>query len=434
MKYRSVSDLILFAVGISTVVFSLSAFGQMLEGMGKHGDWRADAPGVRHRITVKDLPAPFATKSVSHPSKIVRPPLGAKPEVPRGFAITKWADDFKSPRYLLAAPNGDIFVVESYSGEILVLRDADGDGTPEMRSTYVRGLKRPFGLALFPPGDHPRYLYVGETDSVIRFPYKMGDRKASGKPEKVTDLSSGGRLKGGGHWTRDVTFSNDGEWLFASVGSKTNVDERDEPVEQERARIFIMKPDGSEKRVYASGIRNPVGIAVHPQTGELWASVNERDGLGNDLVPDYITSVKDGGFYGWPWYYMGGHLDPRHKENPHREMAGKTIVPDVLVQPHSAPLTMVFYTGKMFPDKYRNDAFAAFHGSWNREPRTGYKVVRVPLENGRAKGYYEDFVTGFVLENGDVWGRPVGLTVAKDGALLMSEDGNNTIWRISSLR
>jgi glucose/arabinose dehydrogenase len=327
-------------------------------------------------------------------------------------------------------------VTESEPGRIRVLRDTDGDGKPDRNEVFAKGLRQPFGLAFYPPGPDPQYLYVANTDGVVRFPYHDGDLAARGEAEPIADLSGGGHLTGGGHWTRDIVFSKDGKKLYASIGSLTNDEENpdDEPVESVRARIFEMNPDGSAKRTYASGIRNAVGLAIQPQTGALWTSVNERDGLGDDLVPDYITEVKDGGFYGWPWYYIGAHLDPRHKRDPHPELAGKVIVPDVLVQAHSASLKLVFYEGDQFPSAFKGDAFAAFHGSWNRAIRTGYKVVRVPLKDGKSSGIYEDFLTGFVTPEGNVWGRPVGLTVAKDGALLISDDGHNLIWRVAAVK
>jgi glucose/arabinose dehydrogenase len=294
-------------------------------------------------------------------------------------------------------------------------------------------LKQPFGIAFYPPGPNPQYVYVANTDSVVRFPYKNGDLKATGPSEVIVDdISGGGRLRGGGHWTRDIAFSRDGKKMWVSVGSRSNDDEdpAGHEVEEHRARIFEFNPDGSGERVYASGIRNPVGLAVNPRTGELWTSVNERDALGDHLVPDYITRVKDGGFYGWPWYYIGDHQDPRHP-NEHPELAGHIAVPDVLLQSHSASLDLSFYTGKQFPKEYRGDAFASEHGSWNRANRTGYKVIRVPQKNGVPTGEYEDFLTGFVTPDGDVWGRPVGNTVAKDGSLLVSDDASGTIWRVA---
>jgi glucose/arabinose dehydrogenase len=246
----------------------------------------------------------------------------------------------------------------------------------------------------------------------------------------VAKIPGGGRLRGGGHWTRDLAFSSDGARLFISVGSHSNVDDTDNnPAEFHRADILVAKPDGSGLEVYAWGIRNAVGIAIHPQTGQLWASVNERDNLGDNLVPDYITHIEAGGFYGWPWFYMGGHWDPRH-QGKHPELQSKVLTPDVLLQPHNASLEMTFYEGTEFPAEYRGDIFAAEHGSWNKATRTGYEVIRVPLEKGRATGEYEDFLTGFVTPSGDVWGRPVGVTVAQDGSLIVTDDGSNTVWRV----
>ena len=267
---------------------------------------------------------------------------------------------------------------------------------------------------------------------MIRFPYRNGDLKARGPAEKLAaELSGGGLLHGGGHWTRDLVFSPDGKRMFVSIGSHSN--DSDDAAEADRARIFEFKPDGSGRKVFAWGIRNAVGIAVRPGSDELWMSTNERDELGDDLVPDYISHVTPGGFYGWPWFYLGNHQDPRHPGEK-RELAAKAIVPDVLVQAHSASLNLCFYDGKQFPNEYRGNIFAAFHGSWNRSRRTGYKIVRVPFANGKARGEYQDFVTGFVTPQGDVWGRPVGIAVAKNGSLLFSEDGHGTIWRVSTTR
>ncbi|MGC1479061.1 MAG: sorbosone dehydrogenase family protein [Chthoniobacterales bacterium] len=402
-----------------------------LPAQGPAGDWSSAKPGKEYRITPADLPPPYATEFHHNTPKIVPRPDGAMPQVPADFQISEWASGLDHPRYLLTAPNGDIFVTESKPGRIRVLRDTNGDGSPDLNEVFADGLNRPFGLAFSPPGPDPEHLYVANTGSVVRFPYANGDTQASDKPETITELSEGGHLEGGGHWTRDICFSKDGKKLFVAIGSKTNVDKENLEIEQHRARILIMNPDGSEKAVYATGLRNPVGIAVHPETGDLWTSVNERDGLGDNLVPDYITHVKPGAFYGWPYFYIGPNPDPHHEENPHTDLADTVTVPDVLVQSHSATLNLAFYTGDQFPEEYRNDIFAAFHGSWNRGIRTGYKVVRVPLDEGRADGTYEDFVTGFVTDAADVWGRPVGLTVAKDGSLLISEDAHNTIWRVS---
>jgi glucose/arabinose dehydrogenase len=403
----------------------------LLTGQGRAGDWQSDAPGVAHKITIEDLPPDYATPSAYNGPQVVARPRGAKLKVPNGFEVTLFASGLTHPRYLQTAPNGDIFVVESWIGRIRVLRDADGDGRAEINQTFATGLEKPFGLAFYPPGPSPEYLYVANTNGIVRFSYRSGDLKARSRPIPLADLSSGGQLTGGGHWTRDIVFSKDGKRLFASIGSKSNVeDETTEPEERDRARIFQFNPDGSNRQVYAWGLRNAVGIAIHPETGDLWASVNERDGLGDDLVPDYLTRVREGGFYGWPWFYLGKHQDPRHP-GARPDLADKVLLPDVLIQAHSAPLQMTFYEGDQFPDDFRGDAFVALHGSWNRAKRTGYKVVRVPLDHGRSKGVYEDFLTGFVTPEGNVWGRPVGVTVMKDGSLLVSEDANSSIWRIT---
>jgi glucose/arabinose dehydrogenase len=395
-------------------------------------DWKADAPGVRHKFTASDLPPPYETKSASNSPREVRPPAGAQPKVPAGFKIEQYASGFSYPRYLLTAPNGDIFVTESNQNSIKILRDSNGDGKPDLTETFAdNGMNKPFGIAFYPPGGDPQFLYVANTNGVVRFPYRNGDTKARGPVEKLSaELSGGGLLRGGGHWTRDIAFSPDGKKMYVSIGSLSNVS--DNASESDRARIFEFNPDGTGQNVFAWGIRNAVGIKFRPGTNQLWMSTNERDELGEDLVPDYISSVQRGGFYGWPWFYIGNHQDPRHKAK-HPELADKVIVPDVLVQSHSATLNLCFYDGAQFPEEYRGDIFAAFHGSWNRARRTGYKIVRVPIDKatGKARGDYEDFVTGFVTPDGDVWGRPVGITVAKDGSLLFSEDGNNTIWRVS---
>ena len=411
---------------------SHSLFAAELSGEGPAGDWKSDAPGVKHLVTLKDLPPVFATESAKNGPQVVARIEGETPVVPKGFEVREYARGFRNPRHLLTAPNGDIFVAESDANEIRILREGKADGKPDTNQVFLSGLNKPFGLALYPSGDKPQYLYIGNTDGIVRVPYSVGDLSAKGKPERIAELSGGGHLKGGGHWTRDVVFSADGSKLFASVGSLSNVDETNDAIENNRARIFVMKPDGSEMRPFATGIRNPVGLAIHPETGDLWTSVNERDELGDDLVPDYITRVKEGQFFGWPWFYLGNHPDPRHAQNPHAELASTIAVPDILVQAHSASLNMIFYTGTQFPVEYKNNAFVAFHGSWNRKIRTGYKVVRVALKNGAPDGTYEDFLTGFVLPDGNVWGRPVGLTVTKDGSLLVSEDGNNTIWKVTA--
>lgn len=401
----------------------------VLTGKAAFADWMSEQPGVRRRITTADLPEPYATGSAFKMPRVVRRPEGAWPKVPAGFVVTEFATGLHNPRQIITAPNGDLFIAESESGDIRILRGMK-DGRPAVSEVYATGLRMPFGLAFYPNGANPQYLYVGNTDQVVRFPYKNGDLKAPAAPEVICDLPGGGRLTGGGHWTRDVKFSPDNKTMLVSVGSVSNDHERPEMPDERRADILAFTPDGKNERIYASGIRNAVTMAYHPRTGDLWCSVNERDGLGDDLVPDYITRVKEGGFYGWPWYYLGSHQDPRHP-GAHPELKEKVLVPDVLLTSHMASLGMVFYTGKQFPAEYREDGFAAQHGSWNRSRRVGYEVIRVPLKRGVPTGEYEDFMTGFVTPDGDVWGRPVGVAVAQDGSLIVTDDGSGTVWRVS---
>jgi len=391
-------------------------------------DFRYEEPGKTRKITVQDLPAPYATQTADNGPQVVARPSGAWPKAPAGFTVEQYATGLHNPRLIRTAPNGDFFLAESSAGDIKVFRGITSGGKPEQVSTFAAGLKEPYGIAFYPSGENPQWVYVGDTDSVIRFPYKNGDMKASGLPQHIVDLPHGS-----GHWTRDLQFTADGKRMFVAVGSASNVDDPDTtPGEKNRADILEFNPDGSDMRVYAYGIRNAGGgLAINSKTGELWCSVNERDGLGDNLVPDYITHVQEGGFYGWPWWYIGNHQDPRH-QGKHPELRDKAIVPDVLLQPHNASLEMTFYEGKQFPAEYQGDIFASEHGSWNRSVRTGYEVIRVPLhQTNRASGDYEDFVTGFVVDNGHVWGRPVGITVAQDGSLLVTDDGSNSIWRVS---
>ena len=404
----------------------------VLEGKAAFSDFHQQNPGVLHHIKSTDLPAPFATKGVDNGPHMVKRPENAWPQAMPGFKVELYASGLDRPRLIRAAPNGDLFVVESESGKILVFKGVTAEGKAQSSSEFATGLSQPFGVAFYPPGPDPKFVYVGNTDSVVRFPYANGDTKARGKPEVIVpDIPGGGRLRGGGHWTRDLAFTRDGKKLFVSVGSHSNIDDPDEKREEfHRANILEFNPDGSGIRVFASGIRNPVGIAIHPQTGELWCSVNERDMLGDNLVPDYITHVREGGFYGWPWYYTGGNQDPR-LAGKHPELKSKVIIPDVLLQPHNASLEMMFYQGKQFPAEYQGTIFAAEHGSWNKASRTGYEVIRVPMKGGKATGEYQDFLTGFVTKDGDVWGRPVGVAAAPDGSLLVTDDGSNSIWRVS---
>jgi glucose/arabinose dehydrogenase len=416
------------------------------------GDWTHQAPGVKHHLTVADLPPPYATVSSGNGPRVVKTPADASLSVPPGFTVKLFATGFRNPRILRTAPNGDIFIAETAAGRIHVLRTADGADAPTANQVFADGLDRPFGIAFYPLGENPQWIYIANNNSVVRFPYHNGDLQATGPAQVIVPHLED---SGGGHSTRDVAFSLDGKRMFISVGSGSNIAEtmsKKDPDavkaweadhgrgaawdgETNRADVLVTDPEGQTPlRTYATGIRNGVGIAVNKITGDLWASTNERDALGDNLVPDYVTRVKEGGFYGWPWYYMGNFEDPRHAgERP--DLSGATIVPDVLLQSHSAPLEMCFYTAAKgpaaFPADYQGDAFVACHGSWNRTSRTGYKLIRVRIKDGVPTGEYDDFLTGFVVDYRSVWGRPVGVTVAHDGALLMSEDGNSTIWRIA---
>jgi glucose/arabinose dehydrogenase len=411
---------------------STSKARQVITGQSAFADYREQKPGVFRKLTLADLPEPNATKSVDNGPDLVSRPPNAWPQALPGFKVELYAADLRNPRLLRTAPNGDLFLAESYGNEIKVFRGVGADGKASQTQVFATGLRQPFGIAFYPLGPNPQWIYIANTDSVVRFPYKNGDLKASGAAQVIVpDLPGGGRLRGGGHWTRDIAFSRDGKKMYVSVGSHSNNDDTDNnPAEYHRADVLEFNPDGSGLRVYAYGIRNAVGIAVHPQTGELWGSVNERDELGDNLVPDYITHIPDGSFFGWPWFYMGGHQDPKHK-GKHPELKDKVVTPDVILQPHFASLEMTFYEGKQFPAEYKGDIFASEHGSWNRSRRNGYEVIRVPLKDGHATGEYEDFLTGFVTADGKVWGRPVGVAVGNDGSLFVSDDGSNSIWRVS---
>jgi len=414
-------------------------------------DWQRATPGVVHHIKVADLQKPGETPSAGNNPRVVATPTNATLSVPPGFTVKQFASGLNNPRLTRVAPNGDIFIAETSRNRIHVLRAADGADAPTENQVFAEGLERPFGISFYPPGEDPKWIYIANINSVVRIPYHNGDLKASGEPEVIVPKLADGR---GGHTTRDVVFSLDGKRMFISVGSGSNVGEQMQKKtpeeikaweaehglgaawgpEANRADILVTDPEGKAPlHPYATGIRNGVGLAVNPTTGDVWVSTNERDDLGDNLVPDYVTHVKEGGYYGWPWYYMGNFEDPRHPgERP--DLAGKAIVPDVLEQAHSASLELTFYTATKgaaaFPAEYRGDAFVALHGSWNRATRTGYKIVRVRLKNGVATGEYEDFMTGFVVNDQGVWGRPVGVTVAHDGALLVTEDGHGTVWRI----
>jgi len=416
------------------LLLAAPCYGQVLTGQNAFTDYTKEHPGVIRHLTVNDLPAPYASKGVDNGPSLVPRPDGAWPQAPAGFKVDMYYTGLDQPRLIRTAPNGDLFVAISYQNKVMVFRGVGADGKPKEVSTFAEDLSQPFGINFYPAGPNPKWIYIGNTDSVVRFPYHNGDLKASGPAQKLADLPGGGRLRGGGHWTRDIAFTPDGKHMLVSVGSHSNDDDADtHPEEFHRADVLEFTPDGQFEKVYAYGIRNCVGETINPITGELWCSTNERDMLGDNLVPDYITHIQEGGFYGWPWYYMspdGGVQDPR-QVGKHPELKGKVITPDILLNPHFASLEMLFYEGSQFPASYKGDGFAAEHGSWNRAMRSGYEVIRLPMKNGHATGEYEDFLTGFVTPDGKVWGRPVGVTVATDGSLFVTDDGSGTIWHVS---
>lgn len=413
---------------IAAVCLALSAAAgidpqSVITGPAAFTDAKDLKPGTFRKITVADLPQP--TQGTPNFSRPAPRPEGALPKAPSGFTVSLYAHDgLRAPRQIRRAPNGDFFVAEEQSGQIEVIRDQNG--FPAI-SIYATGLNHPFGIDFYPVGGNPQWVYVGNTGSVVRFPYKNGDLKATGMPETlISDIPPMGN-----HQTRDLVFSQDGTRMFVAVGSADNVSDTPQS-EEHRANILEYTPAGKFVQIYASGIRNPVGLAIDPATGQLWCSVNERDDLGDNLVPDYITSVREHGFYGWPWFYIGRHEDKRARlARPADKTIDSVIVPDVLLQPHSASLGLTFYDGDQFPPEYRGDIFAGEHGSWNRKVKSGHEVVRVPLDKGKSNGVYEDFLTGFLTPDGQPWGRPVGVAVGKDGSLYVTDDGSAAIWKVT---
>lgn len=418
------------------------------------GAWDENQPGKMHHIKPTDLAKPYATDSAGNSPRVQARPNGAIPTVMPGFEVNVYAQDKDMARVALRAPNGDIFLAATAAGEIKVLGSKDGVKA-DSTTVFASGLSRPYGMAFWPSGADPQYLYVANVNSVVRIPYRVGDRKArAGAEVVVPELSE----TSGGHTTRTLVFSKDDKTMLLSIGSATNVaadigPKPPEPlaqweqrhgvgaawgVETDRATVMAFDPDGKNRRTWATGLRNCVGLLVVPATGDVMCNVNERDALGDNLPPDYLTRVKQGGFYGWPWYYIGANEDPRLK-GLRPDLKSKSIVPDVLLQAHSAPLGMVVYhapkgAANAFPREYEGEVFVALHGSWNRGVRTGYKVVRVFMKNGVPTGQYQDFMSGMVLSDRDVWGRPAAVEVAQDGALLVVDDAGGVVWRVAPKR
>ncbi|HEX8022476.1 sorbosone dehydrogenase family protein [Mucilaginibacter sp.] len=396
------------------------------------------------------LPAPYETKAVKNYCDVIGWPKGKSPIAPAGFSVSLYADELDNPRNIYTASNGDVFVSEANTevtglkkigadiigisksqhlgksaNKVLLFKDTNGDGLPDSKTVFLSGLNQPYGMLI--AGD---WFYVANTDALWRYPYKMGEMKVTGQGIKILDLPAGGYNN---HWTRNLHLSADGKKIYVSVGSGSNIAEHGMEVEKRRADILEINLDGSGERIYASGLRNPAGIDIQPGTGVLYAAVNERDDLGDQLVPDYLASVKDGGFYGWPWAYFGRHEDPVLKQkNPNPEMVKKAIVPDVALGAHTASLGLAFYNGTNFPQDYHGGAFIGQHGSWNSSKLVGYKVVFVPFSNNKPTGQIIDFLTGFIADSAKqkVYGRPVGVAVAKDGSLLVADDAGNKIWRV----
>ncbi|OXB07512.1 PQQ-dependent sugar dehydrogenase [Flavobacterium pectinovorum] len=391
----------------------------------------AKQPGnvVKTAVGEITLPPPYATESKTKNSKVIGWPEGKMPTAPEGFTVTKFADGFENPRWTYIAPNNDIFVVESGTrsskNQITVLRDKDKDGKFETREVFIDGLNKPFGMLVLKD-----FFYIANTDGLYQYPYKNNPLKLETKGVKILELPAGGYNN---HWTRNLLANADGTKIYVSVGSGSNVAENGIDKEIRRACILEINPDGTGEKIYASGLRNPVGMDWNPANKELWTAVNERDELGDDLVPDYITSVKKDGFYGWPYSYFGNILDPRMKGQG-KDLAAKAIVPDVPVGSHTASLGLAFYNKSAFPAKYKNGAFVGQHGSWNRSKISGYKVLFVPFANGKPSGQPEDFLTGFISndEKAEVYGRPVAVTVMNDGTLLVNDDSGNTVWKVTA--
>lgn len=411
-------------------LFSLSLLLAMTACNSQEKQSQSNQPGNIVKTAIGDilLPPPYATESKSNSSSVLKWPEGGTPKAPEGFTVSKFADGLENPRWTYIAPNSDIFVVESGTraskNQITLFRDTDKDGKFETRSVFISGLNKPFGMLVLKD-----FFYIANTDGLYRYPYTNSPLKLHTQGTKILELPAGGYNN---HWTRNLLASKDGSKIYISVGSGSNVGENGMDKEVRRAAILEINPDGTGEKIFASGIRNPVGMDWNPANGELWTAVNERDELGDDLVPDYVTSVKIDGFYGWPYSYFGNILDPRMKGKG-KDLAAKAIVPDVPVGAHTASLGLAFYTKDAFPAKYKNGIFVGQHGSWNRAKISGYKVIFVPFANGKPSGKPEDFLTGFIAneEKAEVYGRPVAVTVMNDGSLLVNDDSGDTIWQVT---
>jgi len=410
---------------------TLACNGQKLTQSQKEAIADNGGTTVQTAVGPLELPAPYATESVTNGSQVVGWPENIVPKAPQGFKVTRFADGLKHPRWTYVAPNNDIFVAESdtknSANRITLLRDTNRDGKIDERYIFKEDLNQNFGMLVL-----NGYFYIANTDGLYRYPYTEGATKLEADGEKIVPLSASGYNN---HWTRNIITNKHQSKIYISVGSASNVGEQGMEKEVRRANILEVNPDGSGEIIYADGLRNPVGMDWNPVTGELWTAVNERDKLGNELVPDYVTSVKKGGWYGWPYSYYGQIKDPRWKDDPHPEMVEKAIVPDVPVGNHTAALGLVFYSDGAFPEKYKNGAFVGQHGSWNRAQLAGYKVVFIPFVNGKPQEP-EDFLTGFVADSdgSKVYGRPVCTAVAPDGSLLVNDDDSGIIWRVSAAK
>jgi len=414
------------------LVFTAEVAAQVNEDLSKEKkEELASRPAdvVQTEIGELRLVPPYSSESIAKESEVIG--WGdKKPQAPAGFKVTKFAENLQHPRRTYIAPNGDIFVVESNTqnsaNRVSLLRDTNGDGKANKSQVFIEGLNQPYGMLVL-----NGYFYVANTNGLFRYPYSEGDTKIEAEGEKILSLPAGGYNH---HWTRNLISNKDGSKIYISVGSSSNVGEYGMEKEERRAAILEINPDGSGEKIYASGLRNPVGMDWNPVTGELWTAVNERDKLGNNLVPDYITSVKEDGWYGWPFSYYGQIQDPRWAEDPHLNLVEKAIIPDVSVGPHTASLGLAFYTDNKFPEKYKNGAFVGQHGSWNRAVFSGYKVVFVPFDENGNPGQPEDFLTGFIADEAQskVYGRPVGISLTPNGDLLVSDDDAGVIWKISA--